>query len=333
MLKMGVVGYGYWGPNIVRNFMETSESQVLMVCDEKNTQLEKVKTRYPTIITTSNYEDLLSSEIDAIAVVTPVSTHFDLALKALQAGKHIFVEKPFTKTSDQAKTLIEEAEKRNLLIHVDHTFIYTGAVRKIKEFVTDGTLGEIYYYDSTRINLGLFQHDVNVLWDLAVHDLAIMDFIIPDKARAVSATGISHLNGEPQNTAFLTVFFEKNIIAHINVNWLSPVKMRSTLIGGSKKMIVYDDLKPSDKIMVYDKGLITEDDESIYQMLIGYRIGDIWVPKLDLTEALNTEVLHFIDCIKNDKISMTGGDSGLRVVRILEAASESMLKQGQKVEL
>jgi len=310
MLKMGVVGYGYWGPNIVRNFMEASESQVLMVCDEKNTQLEKVKTRYPTIITTSNYEDLLSSEIDAIAVVTPVSTHFDLALKALQAGKHIFVEKPFTKTSDQAKILIEEAEKRNLLIHVDHTFIYTGAVRKIKEFVTDGTLGEIYYYDSTRINLGLFQHDVNVLWDLAVHDLAIMDFIIPDKARAVSATGISHLNGEPQNTAFLTVFFEKNIIAHINVNWLSPVKMRSTLIGGSKKMIVYDDLKPSDKIMVYDKGLITEDDESIYQMLIGYRIGDIWVPKLDLTEALNTEVL-----------------------RILEAASESMLKQGQKVEL
>jgi len=262
-----------------------------------------------------------------------VSTHFELALKALQAGKHIFVEKPFTKTSDQAKILIEEAEKRNLLIHVDHTFIYTGAVRKIKELVTDGTLGEIYYYDSTRINLGLFQHDVNVLWDLAVHDLAIMDLIIPDKARAVSATGISHLNGEPQNTAFLTVFFEKNIIAHINVNWLSPVKMRSTLIGGSKKMIVYDDLKPSDKIMVYDKGLITEDDESIYQMLIGYRIGDIWVPKLDLTEALNTEVLHFIDCIKNDKISMTGGDSGLRVVRILEAASESMLKQGQKVEL
>jgi predicted dehydrogenase len=335
MINIGVVGYGYWGPNIVRNFIEVSGSQVTALCDLKNDQLEKATARYPTIKTTTNFDDLVSNkDIDAIAVVTPVSSHYDLALKALQAGKHVLVEKPLTETSAQARELIDEAESRNLVLMVDHTFVYTGAVRKLKELVTSGSLGEVFYYDSTRVNLGLFQHDVNVLWDLAVHDLSIMEFVLPAKPIAVSATGISHVNGEPANTAYLTVFFKEPIIAHINVNWLAPVKIRSTLLGGSKQMVVYDDLEPSEKVKIYDKGIvITNDSESIYQMLVGYRTGDMWAPKLDSTEALRTEALHFIACIQGEEKPITDGKAGLGVVRILEAATESMENCGKKVEL
>ncbi|PLZ99542.1 oxidoreductase [Fischerella thermalis CCMEE 5268] len=334
-INIGVIGYGYWGPNLVRNFVETPGAQVKTVSDFKPELLAKVQARYPNIQVTTDCQDIFNDpKIDAVAIATPVSTHFDLALAALQAGKHVLVEKPMTVSSEQAMQLIEEAEKRNLVLMVDHTFVYTGAVRKMRDLVVTNVIGDIYYYDSVRVNLGLFQHDVNVIWDLAVHDLSIMDYILPSQPYAVSATGMSHVPGEPENIAYLTLFFEGNLIAHIHVNWLAPVKIRRTLIGGSQRMIVYDDLEPSEKVKIYDKGItVNGNTESLYQMLIGYRAGDMWAPHLEVTEALRTEGLHFINCIQTGDRPITDGQAGLRVVRILEAATESMKKQGQLVEL
>ena len=306
-----------------------------MVSDFKPELLAKVQARYPTIQVTTNCQDIFADpKIDAVAIATPVSTHFDLALAALKAGKHVLVEKPMTVTTDQALRLIDEAERRNRVLMVDHTFVYTGAVRKMRELVVNNGLGDIYYYDSVRVNLGLFQHDINVLWDLAVHDLSIMDYVLPSSPYAVSVTGISHIPRGPENIAYLTLFFDGNLIAHIHVNWLAPVKVRRTLIGGSQKMIVYDDLEPSEKLKLYDKGItVNGNSESVYQMLIGYRTGDMWAPQLDTTEALRTEGLHFIRCIEQGERPITDGEAGLRVVRILEAATQSMKKQGRLVEL
>lgn len=334
-INIGVIGYGYWGPNLVRNFVEIPGANVRTVSDFKPELLAKVQARYPTIQVTTDCQDIFTDPaIDAVAIATPVSTHFNLALAALQAGKHVFVEKPMTVTSEQATKLIEEAEKRNLVLMVDHTFVYTGAVGKMHELISTNVLGDIYYYDSVRVNLGLFQHDINVIWDLAVHDLSIMDYVLPFQPYAVSATGLSHLPGKPENIAYLTLFFETNLIAHIHINWLAPVKVRRTLIGGSQRMIVYDDLEPSEKLKIYDKGITVNDDsESLYQKLIGYRTGDMWAPHLEVTEALRTEGAHFIDCIKTGNRPITDGEVGRRVVRILEAATESMKKQGQPVEL
>jgi predicted dehydrogenase len=334
MLGIGIIGYGYWGPNLVRNFMEVGSARVVGVCDLRPERLAHVKARYPTIETTNDYRGLIrNSAIDAIAVATPVSSHFDLAMAALRAGKHVLLEKPLTATAEQAKRLLDEAERNGRILMVDHTFVYTSAVRKIKEVVETGNLGEIYYYDSVRVNLGLFQHDVNVLWDLAVHDLSIMDHVIPTRPCAVSATGMSHVPGEPENVAFLTLFFENRLIAHMHVNWLAPVKVRRTLIGGSQKMIVYDDLEPSEKVKIYDKGItFNNNPENVYQMLIDYRMGDMWAPQLDLTEALRTEALHFIRCIEKSVPPITSGQEGLRVVQILEAATRSMAQRGHPVE-
>ncbi|NDJ24001.1 Gfo/Idh/MocA family oxidoreductase [Nostoc sp. B(2019)] len=334
-INIGVIGYGYWGPNLVRNFSEIPGAQVKTVSDFKPELLAKVQARYPKINVTRDCRDIFTDPmIDAVAIATPVSTHFDLALAALQAGKHVLVEKPMTTTSDQAIRLIEEAEKRNLVLMVDHTFVYTGAVRKMHDLIATNSLGDIYYYDSVRVNLGLFQHDVNVIWDLAVHDLSIMSYVLPFQPYAVSATGISHVPREPENIAYLTLFFENNLIAHINVNWLAPVKVRRTLIGGSQRMIVYDDLEPSEKVKIYDKGItVNGNSESVYQMLIGYRTGDMWSPKLDMTEALWTEGLHFINCIQQSDRPITDGKAGLHVVRILEAATQSLKKQGRLIEL
>ncbi|MEH2152552.1 Gfo/Idh/MocA family protein [Nostoc sp.] len=335
IINIGVIGYGYWGPNLVRNFVEMPGVQVRTVSDFNPELLAKVQARYPAIQVTKDCRDIfIDPKIDAVAIATPVSTHFELALAALQAGKHVLVEKPMTTTSEQAMRLIEEAEKRNLVLMVDHTFVYTGAVRKMHDLIATNSLGDIYYYDSVRVNLGLFQHDVNVIWDLAVHDLSIMSYLLPSQPYAVSATGISHVPGEPENIAYLTLFFEKNLIAHINVNWLAPVKVRRTLIGGSQRMIVYDDLEPSEKIKIYDKGItVNGNSESMYQMMIGYRTGDMWSPKLDITEALKTEGLHFIRCIEQGDRPLTDGEAGLRVVRILEAATQSLKKQGRLIEL
>jgi predicted dehydrogenase len=335
IINIGVIGYGYWGPNLVRNFSEIPEAQVKTVSDFNTERLAKVQSRYPSIQVTTDCRDIFTDpKIDAVAIATPVSSHFDLAMAALKAGKHVLVEKPMTTSSTQAMRLIEEAQRRNLVLMVDHTFVYTGAVRKMRELVANNGLGNIYYYDSVRVNLGLFQHDVNVIWDLAVHDLSIMDYVLQTRPYAVSATGISHIAGEPENIAYLTLFFDGNLIAHINVNWLAPVKVRRTLIGGNQKMIVFDDLEPSEKLKVYDKGItINGDLENRYKMLIGYRTGDMWAPQLDTTEALRTEGLHFIRCIEQGDRPVTGGEAGLRVVRLLEAATQSMKKQGRLVEL
>ncbi len=335
MIGIGIIGYGYWGPNLVRNFAETPGSKVVAVSDLRQERLRLAGLRYPgTKLTTVHEELIMDPRVDAVAIATPVSTHFDLAMGALRAGKHVLVEKPLTASSEQAKRLIEESQRRKLVLMVDHTFVYTGAVRKIRELVIQGELGDIYYYDSVRVNLGLFQHDVNVVWDLAVHDLAIMDYVLPERPKAVSAAGISHIPGNPENIAYMTLFFDGNLIGHIHVNWLAPVKLRSTLIGGSRKMILYDDLEPSEKVKVYDKGVMVDmNGESIYQMLIGYRTGDMWAPRLDHTEALRTEATHFVECVEESKRPITDGEAGLRVVRVLESATESMKVKGRLIEL
>jgi predicted dehydrogenase len=335
MIKVGVIGYGYWGPNLVRNFSELGDSTVSMVCDLLPDRLAKARAYYPAIRTTSNDQELIEDpNVDAVAIATTVSTHFDLALRALRAGKHVLVEKPLTSSSEQAAQLIEEAKRLKRVLMVDHTFVYTGAVAKIRDLVMRGELGEVLYYDSARINLGLFQHDVNVIWDLAVHDLSIMDYVLPFAPIAVSATGMSHVGGQPENVAYLTLFFEGSVIGHVHVNWLAPVKLRRTLIGGSQKMVVYDDLEPSEKIKVYDKGItVHQSAESVYQMLISYRTGDMWAPQLDGAEALQKEARHFISCIEKDEQPLTDGGSGLRIVQILEAATQSMAKRGEVIEL
>jgi predicted dehydrogenase len=273
-------------------------------------------------------------QIDAVVIATPVSSHFDLALAALKAGKHVLVEKPLAANSDHARQLINEAAARKLVLLVDHTFVYTDAVRKIRELISSGQLGDIYYYDAVRVNLGLFQHDVNVIWDLAIHDLSIMDYVLPEKPVAISTTGISHIPGQPENVAYITLFFAGAQIAHVHVNWLTPVKVRHTLIGGSEKMILYDDLEPSEKLKVYDKGInVTPRQEDVYKMLVSYRSGDMWAPRLDNTEALQTEALHFIDCIENNRQPDTDGAAGLRMVQMIEAAEMSLRDRGRLIEL
>jgi len=286
---------------------------------------------YPGVKVSAEYRDLLrNTQVDAVAISTPVSTHFPLAMEALKAGKHVLVEKPMTASSDQALRLIEEADRRHLILMVDHTFVYTGAVRKIREIIEQGSLGEIYYYDSTRVNLGLFQHDVDVIWDLAVHDLSILDFLLPQFPVAVSATGIGHVKGAAENVAYVTAFYDSALIAHLNVNWLSPVKVRRTLLGGSRQMVVYDDMESSEKVKVYDKGItIKNGPESLYKMLVGYRSGDMYCPQLDVTEALRIEAQHFAECIEQTKTPVTDGFAGLRVVSVLEAATQSMKDRGR----
>jgi predicted dehydrogenase len=287
-----------------------------------------VKQAYPDVHVTADVNELLSApDIDAIAVITPVWTHFELAKNALRNGKHVFVEKPFTSTSSQAEELIELAERCNLRIMVDHTFLFTGAVKKIRQLIDDNTLGKLYYYDSTRVNLGLFQHDVNVLWDLAPHDLSIVDYLIGEGPEAIVATGETHLNGLT-DIAFMTMYFPNNVIAHINVNWLSPVKVRTTLIGGEKKMLVWNDLEVDEKIKIYDKGVQMASRE---ELLVSYRTGDMWAPKIEATEALKVELAYFVDCIHTGETPFNDGIAGLRVVRMLEAAEESFSRKGEAV--
>ena len=335
MIGIGVIGYGYWGPNLVRNFVQVPGAHVVAVSDVRPDRLASIHKQYPTVITTAHFRDVINHpQVDAVVIATPVTTHYELAEAALRAGKHVLVEKPLTSTSSQGLSLIEESLRRNRVLMVDHTFVYTGAVRKSQALVANNGLGDIYYYDSVRVNLGLFQHDVNVIWDLAVHDLAIMDYVLPMRPQAVSATGMSHVPGKPENIAYLTLFFDGNLIAHVHVNWLAPVKIRRTLIGGSQRMVVYDDLEPSEKLKIYDKGItINNGPETLYRMLIDYRTGDMWAPQLDLAEALQVEARHFIECIETGQQPITDAEAGLRVVRILEAASQSMAERGQLVKL
>ena len=335
MIGIGVVGYGYWGPNLVRNFAESRGASIRMVSDLQPERLAQVQRRYPGVTTTMSPEELIRDPgVDAVVVATPVEHHYDLALAALRAGKHVLVEKPLASNSTQASHLIDEAASRRLVLMVGHTFVYTGAVRKMRDLAFSGDLGEIFYYDSVRINLGLFQHDVNVLWDLAVHDLAIMDHVLQQRPVAVAATGLAHLRGEPENIAYMTMFFDGSLIAHVHVNWLSPVKVRRTMLGGSRRMVVFDDLEASEKIKVFDRGVsVNQNPENVYQMQIGYRTGDMWAPKLDVTEALSVEAAHFVECIETSSQPISDGEAGLRVVRLLEAATESMAHQGRLVEV
>ena len=335
MINIGIIGYGYWGPNLTRNFAENPSLRIEGISDTRAECLEAAARRYPGVRVTQDYHEICADpHIDAVAIATPVFTHFDIALCALKAGKHVLVEKPLAMTSSQCGQLIDEAVRRNRVLMVDHTFIYTGAVRKIKELLTEHILGKVYYYDSVRINLGIFQSDVNVLWDLAVHDLAIMDFLLGEIPEAVSATGTAHFSGEPENIAYLTCFFPKNLIAHFHVNWLAPVKIRRTLISGDTKMVVYDDLEPSEKVKVYDKSVVMDTTkQGMYQLLVNYRTGDMWAPKIDSTEALQRECRHFVDSIEKGTAPVTDGAMGLRVVRILEAASRSLAQKGNPVSI
>lgn len=334
MIRVGVIGYGYWGPNIVRNFHTQECSEVALVCDKDGRAAQRLRKADPSIpFTTDAMTIIKSSDIDVVAVVTPVWTHYGLAKAALENGKHIFVEKPFTCSVAQAEELIELAERKNLQIMVDHTFLFTGAVRKIRQLVDEGALGDLYYYDSLRVNLGLFQHDINVIWDLAPHDLSIMDHVIKEKPEAVVATGEKHLNGV-EDVAFITIYFPKRIIAHVNVNWLSPVKVRTTLIGGEKKMLVWNDLEADEKIRVYDKGVsMSTNPSNLHQLLVSYRSGDMWAPQVEQVEALRAETAYFIKCIEENAKPMNDGNAGLRVVRILEAAERSIRNRGEVVTL
>jgi predicted dehydrogenase len=333
VVKFGVIGYGYWGPNVVRNLDQLDQVDVLQVCDLSASARQRAQKAFPDLEVTADPSALLSSpDIDAIAVVTPVWTHFEIARTALENGKHVFVEKPFTSNSAQAQELIELAEKKNLKIMVDHTFLFTGAVRKIRQLLEEDTLGKLYYYDSTRVNLGLFQHDVNVIWDLAPHDLSIMDHLIQQRPEAIVATGQTHLNGH-EDIAFITLYFPDKIIAHINVNWLSPVKMRTTLIGGEKKMLVWNDLITDEQVRVYDKGVSVSSREGVYNLLVNYRSGDMWAPRLERAEALTHELSYFVDCIINNRTPMNDGHAGMRVVKMLEASSQSLRQRGALVYL
>jgi len=334
-LKIAVVGYGYWGPNLVRNFASNKDCQVAMVSDFDAARLAVCGKLYPGTETTPRFVDILdSAEIDAVAIATPAETHFELAMAALKAGKHVLVEKPLARTSDEVQQLIDQAMRSKLTLMVDHTFVYTPAVQKIRQLVSEEALGQVFYYNSTRASLGLFQRDINVIWDLAIHDISIIQHILDEEPIAVSATAASHVIGTPENMAHVTLFFESSCVAHISVNWLSPIKVRQTFIGGSRKMIVYDDVEPTEKIKVYDKGITLDRSfEGAHQFRIGYRAGDMWAPHISAKEALQTEIEHFVDCVRSGALPLSGGHSGLRVVEVLEAASLSIAEQGKPVLL
>lgn len=335
MISFGIVGYGYWGPNLARNVAEATGARLAAIADKQPSALQKAGSRYPGVSLYSDWMELINDpDVEAVVVATPVSSHFEIAHAALLAGKHVLVEKPMTTTSAEARILIHEAARRGRILMVDHTFVYTPAVRKIRELIADGSLGDIYYYDSTRVNLGLFQSDVNVIWDLAVHDFSILEFLLQERPAAISASGVNHIAGRPENIAHLTLFYDSGTVAHLNVNWLAPVKVRQTLIGGSRKMIVYNDLEASEKIKVYDRGVdcaISGDKQK--QLRVSYRMGDMWSPHLSVREALLTEIEHFVDCITQKRAPNTPGESGLRVLEMLEAAMQSLKQRGAPVEL
>lgn len=334
MINIAIIGYGYWGPNLVRNFMLTEGASVTTVCDGSADRLAAAAKVYPGIKTVADATEVFQDDtIDAVAIATPVSSHFSLGMRALEAGKHVLIEKPIAASSAEAEQLVAEADRRGLTLMVDHTFIYTSAVRRMHDLVEQGELGELYYYDSVRVNLGLFQSDVSVIWDLAVHDLSIMDHLFGSPPTMVSATGMAHVTGEPVNIAYLTCTFPDNRIAHFHVNWLAPVKVRQTLLCGSDKMVVFDDIEMSEKVKVYDKGVVMGDAAETLQRHVGYRTGDMWAPRLDNVEALAIEAAHFVECINTGQTPLTDGHAGLRVVRILEAATRSLEQNGAPVEL
>ncbi len=334
MINLGVIGYGYWGPNVARNFNNCGGAKLVTICDLNESRLKLAKSTFPFIRVSSNSKDPLNSDdIQAVAIVTPVFAHYELAKAALENGKHIFVEKPFTSNSRQAEELINLALAKNLKIMVDHTFLFTGAVRKIREIITSGELGSLFFYDSTRINLGLFQHDINVVWDLAPHDFSIMNYLLDKCPVAISAQGTDHFGTGTEDVAYIAAHFENGFIGHFHCNWLSPVKIRKTLISGDKKMLVWDDLESDEKIKIYDRGVEFRNGEGIEKLLVSYRSGDMHSPKISNTEALQLEAQYFLECIEKDIEPFNNGEAGLRVVRMLEATDQSLKNGGEKIKI
>lgn len=332
-MKVGVIGLGYWGPNLVRNFLAQREVKKVIACDIREARLQAIKEKFPAAELSKDCSDLINGDCDIIVISTPVDTHYSFSKKALEAGKHIWVEKPFTASSEEGEELIEIADRKNLKIFVDHTFIYNGAVQKIKELLNKNELGNIIYFDSERINLGLFQRDVNVVWDLAPHDLSIMAHLLSNhKMKALVANGIANFNGK-ENLAHICIYFENNCFAHFHINWVSPVKIRRIIVGGDKKMLVYDDMENFEKIKVYDSGVEFKSAESIHEALVQYRIGDMFSPKVNQTEALALGAQEFISAINENRDPITGGKEGLEVVRLLEASDISLANMGKIVEL
>jgi predicted dehydrogenase len=333
MIKICLVGYGYWGPNLLRNFNSIANCKVSVVCDTRRERLELVHKSYPDTVLTTTLDEAFHNDIDAVVIATPVFTHFEIAKKTLLANKHVLIEKPMASSLYQCEELISLAEKKGLTLMVDHTFLYTGAVRKIKELLSTDFVGKIQYIDSTRINLGLFQPDINVLWDLAPHDISIVNYIIHAKPLAVNATGISHTNNDIENIAYLNIFFENNIIAHYHCSWSSPVKIRKFLIGGDKKMIVWDDMEPTEKVKVYDSGYVHKTDEDKRRIMVDYRTGDIYVPKVSSTEALSLMAKDFLKATTDKIKPESNAENGLLVVKILEAADKSIKNKGKEILL
>ena len=337
MVKVGVIGCGYWGPNLIRNFSKVPDCRLEAVADQKPERLASVRHLNSEMRTTTEANELVESDsIDAVVIATPISTHFDLAKACLNNGKHVFIEKPITTTSAQARELIHLAQQQHKVLMVDHTFIYSGAVRKLRQIIDSGELGEIYYYDSVRLNLGLFQHDVNVLWDLAPHDFSLLTYLLDKKAIRVTASGSSPVrwNGWKQESiAYVNVELEGRANAHFHLNWLSPVKLRRTLIGGSRKMVIYDHLDTENQVKIFDKGIEVREDLDRYKVLVQYRMGDLLCPKVDQTEALEVACKHFVHCIQTGEQPITDGHAGLRVVQLLEAAERSMRKEGRSPDV
>lgn len=332
-IKIGVIGCGYWGPNLIRNFNQPFDSKVLYACDIEPNKLEVIKALYPHIQTTTNYLDIIQNkEIEAICIATPLETHFKIAKEALLNGKDVLVEKPFTSQSREAEELLQITEKNKRILMVDHTFLYTGAVRKIKELINGGELGKLYYFDSERVNLGLLRSDENVIWDLATHDISIIDYLFNLKPISISAIGSSHIFQGKEEMAYITLKHQGGFISHIHVSWLSPVKLRKTVIAGSKKMVLYNDIEPVEKIKIYDSG-IDIDPTQITPFNPVYRGGEIIIPQIDQTEALKKVSEHFIDCIRQRKKPLTDGENGLRVIKILEATNKSIESNGKEILL
>ena len=333
-MEIGILGYGYWGKNLVRNFNNLQNCNVKYVCETNNINADNCIETYEKILVTDNYEEILQDKtIQAIVIATPVYFHYALTKKDLDANKHVLVEKPLTSSYREALELVNYANSKNKILMVDHTFLYTGAVQKIKKIVDSQELGSIQYLDSTRINLGLFQHDVNVLWDLAPHDISICNYIINKKLISVQAVGVSHTHNEIENIAYLTLKYEENIIAHFNCSWVSPVKIRQMLIGGTKKMVLYNDMEPTEKIKVYDSGYSFKSKNEINNILVDYRMGDINVPKINITEALSLMASDFINSIKNKTKPVSNSEMGLEVVKILDAAEQSIKNKGKEIIL
>lgn len=333
-VNLGLIGYGYWGPNLVRNFHAVNNCNVKMVVDARQERLDLVTRNYPSVQCSTNADDILNNpDIDAVVIATPVFAHYTLAKRALENGKHVLVEKPMTASVAEAEELIALAESKGLLLMVDHTFLYTGAVRKIKDLITDGTIGRVQYIDSTRINLGLFQPDINVLWDLAPHDISILNFLVDERPISVNATGVTHTNNNIENIAYLTLNYADGFIAHFNCSWTSPVKIRMMMIGGDKKMVVYNDIEPTEKVKIYDTGYAHKTDEDKKKILVDYRAGDVYVPKLNTVEALADMAKDFVTCIIEKKEPVSNNRIGLDVVKILEASNESIKNKGKEVAI